>query len=358
MKKPEHPSSILKKILEEKSVSQRELASIIQIAPSVLSGILLHNKSFTAEIAVKLEAAGYDRAKDWLVRQAFYDLFKVQKDFESETKNIIEWNNIQKIISVSYFRKQGFITSDLSENISNIYKIYNVSDLNSFFEFHNNYTFSHYRKSSAFTEQKNNVISWSVLAEYLLKDPIDIKFDSSFKDELITKLNQLFKNNKKSLLSDTKNLLANYGIKFNVLDRPSKTPVDGKSFMSNNIPAIVLSLKYKRLDNFAFTIMHELGHVFLHLTQKHGNECFYINSSKDNILEFEANLFARNALIPPDEWKKFERSHSIYTDEAIIEFSKKINVHPAIIRGRVCFEYNNYYRRKSSITSDNIISFI
>jgi len=358
MKKNEHPGFYLKEILDDKSVSQRELSSIIQVPASVLNGIILHHKPITAEIAVKLEAAGYDRAKDWLVRQAFYDVHKTQTIIESETKIIKEWNNIQKIIPTSFFRKKGLIDSDLKKNISKIYDIYNVSDLNSFFELHHNFVFSHYRKSSAFTEQKNNVISWSVLAEHILKNPIDKKFDSSCQTELISKLNELFKNNNKSLLSDTKNLLANYGIKFAVLDRPSKTPVDGKSFMSNNNPAIVLSLKYKRLDNFAFTIMHELGHVFLHLTKDYSDESFYINSTKNSVLEFEANLFARNALIQQHEWENFERSHLIYTDEAIIEFSKKINVHPAIIRGRVCFEYNNYYRRKSSITSENVISFI
>ena len=126
--------------------------------------------------------------------------------------------------------------------------------------------------------------------------------------------------------------------------------------MSNGVPSIVLSLKYKRLDNFAFTIMHELGHVFLHLTGDYQGHSFFINSSKNDTLEFEANQFARNKLIPESEWEYFEIANNIFTDDVILNFAKKIKVHPAIVRGRVCFEHNKYYRRKSSITSTNIIS--
>jgi HTH-type transcriptional regulator/antitoxin HigA len=352
-----HPSVDLIDMMDNKSLSQRELSSIIQVTPSVLNGIIVHKKPISAEIAVKLEAADLGVARDWLVKQALYDLFITQKKIGKKTNIISEWNSIQEIIPYSYFKKRGVLTSNQEKNIAEIYRIYNVKDLNDFHELHSNYQFTHYRKSNAFKEQKNNVIAWSLLAEDIVRKVGVNNFDKSSKDKLIENLNQLFYENPKTLLSDVKILLAKYGIKFETLDRPSKTPVDGKSFMSGKNPAIVLSLKYKRLDNFAFTIMHELGHVFLHLSGEFKDASFFINSSKNDVLEFEANQFARNVLIPENSWESFIENNNIFTDDVIYDFANKIKVHPAIVRGRVCFEYNNYYRRKSSITTINKIEF-
>jgi HTH-type transcriptional regulator/antitoxin HigA len=357
MKEIQHPSVSLIELMKDKDMSQRDLSSIIQLTPSVLNNILVNKKPFTAELSVKLEVVGLGRAKDWMVKQAMYDVIKTEESLSEEATFIKVWNNIQKIIPNSYFRKKKITDSNIKSNIKSIFKIYNVQNFEEFYQYHQDYVFSHYRKSQAFSEQKNNVIAWSTYAEYIVKEVKVKKFNLNNQDLLINELNILFRKNNRNLIEDTKKTLKNYGIKFDTLDRPPKTPVDGKSFMSNGIPSIVLSLKYKRLDNFAFTIMHELGHVFLHLTRDYQDHSFFINSSKNDILEFEANQFARNKLIPESEWEYFEMANNVFTDDIILNFAKKIKVHPAIVRGRVCFEHNKYYRRKSSITETNVISY-
>lgn len=153
-----------------------------------------------------------------------------------------------------------------------------------------------------------------------------------------------------------KKILNKYGIKFFILDRPAKTPVDGKSFMSRDNPAIVLSLKYKRLDNIAFTLLHELGHVFKHLTNpKYNKMDFFVNSSSTAFEEFEANTYAREKLIDSSTWNDFILQNDVFTDEVILKLSDKIKVHPGIIRGRVCFEFPDYYRKGTTITEMNKI---
>lgn len=47
-----------------------------------------------------------------------------------------------------------------------------------------------------------------------------------------------------------------------------KTLVDGISFWSNGNPAIRMTLRHNRLDNFAFTLFHELEHIYKHLVNK------------------------------------------------------------------------------------------
>jgi HTH-type transcriptional regulator/antitoxin HigA len=128
--------------------------------------------------------------------------------------------------------------------------------------------------------------------------------------------------------------------------------------MSDGNPSIVLSLKYKRLDNFAFNVFHELGHVFKHLTNaKYKDEEFFVNSSVEAVEEHEANVYARNHLINSDLWNNFVISNDEFNDDVINDFSAKIRVHPAIIRGRVCFEFPEYYRKRSAINSKNVLTY-
>jgi HTH-type transcriptional regulator/antitoxin HigA len=173
----------------------------------------------------------------------------------------------------------------------------------------------------------------------------------------IKELNVCFYKND-DVINKSKRILNKYGIKFLTLDRPSQTPVDGKSFMSNKNPAIALSLKYKRLDNFAFTLFHELGHVFEHLTnpdkpQYNDVEFFIDNNSTTEIVEYEADKYATEKLIDVDLFNDFMVMNDEYTDEIILDFSRKNKVHPGIVRGRVCYFHNEYYRKRSSITSLN-----
>jgi len=353
-----HPGDILRDLLVENEISQRELSSVIQIAHSHLHNILSGDRSISADIAVRLEAAGFETAIFWLEKQVRFELNEIKSNSEVETDNIKAWKEIQENLPLNYLRKHGIITSeDRNHDIDAVLKLYKSDNIVEFKNRIRNYSFSHFRKSSAFSETRNNVIAWSHLAEYNADEfELKVDFDSLKKDELVSKLRDLFVENN-DIKSKVGELLQTYGIKFFTLDRPSKTPVDGKSFMSGDNPTIVLSLKYKRLDNFAYTLMHELGHVYKHLTKaKFKSESFFTNNTKNDILEFEADSFARNELIPLDAWNQFIQANDVFSDDVIIDFAEEINIHPAIVRGRVCYEYNNYYRRASNITSTNKIN--
>jgi HTH-type transcriptional regulator/antitoxin HigA len=195
-----------------------------------------------------------------------------------------------------------------------------------------------------------------LLAEYKAKQ-ISVKpFNKDAQDELIGELNYCFYKNKNTI-GKVKTILGNYGIKFFTLDRPSQTPVDGKSFMCGNSPTVVLSLKYSRLDNFAFTLMHEIGHVFLHLTKtKYHDQAFFVNAPNVEKEEREADDFAERNLIPVISWKKFVLENYDFEDDIIEDFSKKVKVHPAIILGRICYENPEYYRKRSAIKAINILT--
>ena len=355
--KNSHPGLELNDILSSNNITQRDFAAKIGITLSLLNSILKGTRNINVSIAISLEVAGYGKATQWMEKQIHFLIneTKNNEDFSKKTDEISTWKELEEIIPVNYFKKEGIIKNDISEDIASIFKIYNVDNLNDFKIFVKNYNFKHFRKSPAFAENKNNVIAWSMLAEYKASQ-IKIKpFDKDKELLLIEELKKCFLKNS-STIDNTIKILFKYGIKFLVLDRPGKTPVDGKSFMSNGNPAIVLTLKYNRLDNFAFTIMHELGHVFKHFTKsKYKDDSFFVITSNTEQEEFEANTYARNHLISQEIWDDFLYSNFEYDDRAIIELSRRIKVHPGIIRGRLCFQYPEYYSKRSIINRLNLL---
>ncbi len=351
-----HPGVYLNEMLENKGLSQRDLASKIDIAHSLLNNILKGNRNINVNIALSLEVIGFNDADFWLTAQKDYSLHEAKSDRKllKKSNSIKSWNELAKIVPIAFFRKQD-LDIDSSEDIDKIYSIYNVNDYSSLKEKIEAFNPKYFRKSSKFSENRNNVFAWSQLAKYKAQKEKVAVFDPSNENLLLEELKKCFYKNDRTLFK-TKKILNKYGIKFFVLDRPSETPVDGKSFLSGENPTIILSLKYKRLDNFAFTIMHELGHVFLHLTNpKFKDSNFFINSSNSKI-EFAADTYASDNLIDSSLWDDFILLNQEFTDDIILKFSKKTKVHPGIIRGRVCFEDNEYYRKRSSINSINSLS--
>jgi len=140
-----------------------------------------------------------------------------------------------------------------------------------------------------------------------------------------------------------KEFLAKNGITLIVEPSLPKTRVDGCSTLLNNgNPVIGMSLRYDRIDNFWFTLFHELIHVGKHLNS--ANEGFVddlkVKSSGDPI-EKEADFLAGIALVPEGSWKS-SRANLERTSSAVIEHSRKIGVHPGIIAGKIQHEENNF----------------
>lgn len=83
---------------------------------------------------------------------------------------------------------------------------------------------------------------------------------------LARELNNVFKENKNTV-NKTQEVLNKYGIRFLVVNKVGQVPVDGMSFWIGDTPTIVITERIASIDNFAFTTLHEVGHVFKHLAQ-------------------------------------------------------------------------------------------
>lgn len=117
--------------------------------------------------------------------------------------------------------------------------------------------------------------------------------------------------------------------------------LDGAALQDEDgMPIIGLTLRFDRLDNFWFTIMHEAVHLWKHVNSK---ETFLDNldASSNDQRELEANRIAKEALIPRITWKRSE-AHFNPSIQAIDHLSRELKIHPAIIVGRIRKERENF----------------
>lgn len=144
--------------------------------------------------------------------------------------------------------------------------------------------------------------------------------------------------------------LSEKGIIFIVEPSVVGLKLDGAVFkLDSGHPVIAMSLRYKRLDNFWFTLMHELAHIVLHYEQLDSYIIDDLDSSRETLTELEADKLALNSIIPRNIWRTCAARRDLEVG-SVVRFAEQNNVHPAIVAGRIQHEINDY-RKLSSLTN-------
>ena len=127
-----------------------------------------------------------------------------------------------------------------------------------------------------------------------------------------------------------------------------RTHLDGAALqLADGTPVIGLTLRYDRLDNFWFCLLHELAHIGRHMDGK-CDEAFIDDLSLRDVegvrrdpKEDEADEWAEQALIPEDVWQT-SRVKDQPSPLAVMELAQRLSIHPAIVAGRVRHETRNF----------------
>lgn len=121
----------------------------------------------------------------------------------------------------------------------------------------------------------------------------------------------------------------------------ASTHLDGAALLGEKGPVVGLTLRFDRLDNFWFVLLHELIHVKMHLRKGRVEEIFDDLEAEADSLEREADDLAGRALIPADSWET-ALARYLRTPESVKAFAKDLNISEAIVAGRIRKEADNY----------------
>lgn len=142
--------------------------------------------------------------------------------------------------------------------------------------------------------------------------------------------------------------LEKHGLPFVIVPHLPKTYLDGAALkLGDGTPVVALTLRYDRVDNFWFCLLHELAHVGRHM-ETDGDITFVddltlrnVSRGHDDPKEIQADEWAEEALIPRKIWETSAvREHP--TPMAVINLANALQIHPAIVAGKVRHEQRNY----------------
>ena len=147
------------------------------------------------------------------------------------------------------------------------------------------------------------------------------------------------------------------GVKFFVLPHLEKTYLDGAAFLNDGTPVVVYTARYKRIDNFWFTVAHEIAHILKHLDDKTPFVLDNLHEETIDKQEQEANMLASKHLKHPEILAFLEPFFSYLSVPRLKDCAKTLNIHPSIIIGALAFNKTISFRN-INLFNENVLDVI
>ena len=327
-----HPGETLSEIIDDKDMSQKELAIRTGMTEKHISTIINGIKPISATFAKKLEYALGIKASFWMNLQANYDreLLEFEEVYGISEEEISVLKNLKEVITDWDIR--GWIKADdnPAAKVIDLRKIMGISNLTDIPDLAYHAAFRVQLKS-------NNVdvyvlFAWQRMCE-LLTQNIDIADEinvEKLKEKIPEIKNTMFLNSNQIQKRLTQ-LFAECGIAFKIVKNFRGAPVQGfiKKAETGNL-ILCMTLRQSYADIFWFTLFHEIAHII------HGDikNKFVDFASVSGEAELRADKFAGNILIPEKKYKKFIKEKPI-TLGRIRKFADDCEIAPFIVLGRL-----------------------
>jgi len=346
-----HPGYYIKDMIEEMNMTQSELAKRLDTTDKTISKLINGEISLSDEIAQKLSNMLGTSAKFWLNMQATYDAkiieIKRQKEIEEEKE-------CMKVIDYSFFQKLGIVSSHkitTEEKIKELLQFLKISSLSILGK--RNFLVQFRAVVSEMTDK--NIINANIWVQTALNiaDTVDCQpFDKKKLQKYLPEIRSMTLQQSDIFFPRLKEIFAQCGVAFIVLPHLRSSGINGAvRWINRDKVMLALNDRGAYADKFWFSLFHEIGHIF----QEKRKETFITGSKKDmsfndKDLEYEADIFAKNYLIPEEYYIKFINQND-FTYSSIDAFAEKIGINVGIVIGRLQFDkqipYNHFNHFKT-----------
>ncbi len=317
----------LRRHLSERGWTQVDLAYAIGKTTAAVSEIIQGKRTVSPEIAALLAAAFDTDAAYWLALTAQ----RVRQDELSSTRarsRMLTVAPVREMIRRHWI--QDVASTDALE--SELKAFFRVDDLDV------DPQLSVVTRKSGPETLTPAQRAWCFRAKNLGSDMIGKPFDPAAIESCVKRLRLL--TTAAAELRQVARTLNEFGIRFVVVEPLSGTRVDGATMWADEQrPIIAMSLRLDRIDNFWFTLFHELSHV------RHGDALSVDDDLTGESAEFSAvkipterraDTEASEAIVPPDKLVSFiRRVGPLYSKKRIIQFAHRVRVHPGLILGQL-----------------------
>lgn len=327
-----HPGVSLSEKLEEMGMGPKEFAVRTGKPEKTVTAILKGSSSITPDMAILFEKVLLIPASFWLTKQQRFDEFAARTKSKTSIKDSLNW---AKSFPFPEMVKKGWLpeASGIDNKIETLLGFFRLSNSSAWDDYYIGQKLKlDFRISLNNTHEPHAISAWLRQGEIMAE-----KVDAPAYDE--KKFRELLNDIKTLMATDSKpfkklpEICLTAGVKVIYTPCLPKAPISGSTRWINETPLIQLSGRYNRIDSFWFTFFHETGHILLH-----GKKDIFLEevdyTGKDQSKEDEANAFAVKWTLTESEEAEINEMFNL-DDEAILNFAKKFNTHPAMIVGRL-----------------------
>lgn len=354
--------------ISEKDWSQEQLAYVLNISPKYVSEIINHKKPLTTELIIKFATVFNQDPSLLMEMDSNYRLrIAMDKQLIREQEDLQRKTTIVNLLPYHEFIKKGWVDKassafEMEQKLSKFYGVMNFSEVEQKIQAFQKKPSASLRQSEKLkkTAKENSVIAWLVTAKFLAKKN---NLQNSY-DEI--KAKKILDNISSYTTDETQidlfiSHLNDAGIQFITLPHFQKTYLDGAAILNGNNRLIVYSARHDRLDNFWFTMAHELVHVIKHLNSENDYIADNLEDDfmKEDINEIEANKIASEKLLINDIVSFFEnpKHKETYLEQKVLECSRELKIHKSVVVGMLAFYYNQQKSAYKPISYHHIHKF-
>ncbi|NCR16460.1 MAG: HigA family addiction module antidote protein [Microcystis aeruginosa LL13-03] len=328
------PGETLAEILEERNMSQSELAQRMGRPRKTINEIIKGKAEITSDTALQIELVLGTPARFWIERERLYREYLARKNENQRLKGYLGW---LKKIPYRQMTKLGWLKfyEDKIEQLRESLIFFAVVSPEQWEEIWGRNLSIDFRKSQAFESDQGAITAWLRQGEIEASkincaDYNELKFR-----DVLQQIRLLTVKSIKVFQPQMIDLCAAAGVALVFVPELPKTRVHGATrWLGSQKALIQLSDRYKTNDHFWFSFFHEAGHIVLH-----GKRILFLEEQdiQDKIKEKEADIFAANLLINSRDWQRFIANNCL-SKKAINQFAEQLGIHPGIIVGRLQHE--------------------
>jgi len=350
------PGYFIREEMELRDWTQEDLADVMGITPKHLNAILRERQPLTIEIARLLGEVFNTSAQYWINIDSGYRLWKEQDKTEKEMAADLKGMIYERMPVNDMIKKEWLLPyENIDELKEQVLDFWGMKSLD-FSHLDTNLLPCLTRKSEAYNQYNASyALTWYRKAFLVAEAKRPRPYDQQKLKLVYEKLHSFTV--KYGGINKFLKELKEAGVIFFVLPHLNKTYLDGAAFFSGANPVIVYTGRYKRIDNFWFTIAHEIAHIIEHINEKTPFILDNFNNKERNRIEDEANELATRMLKHNEIIGCLEPYLEYLSTVRIEECSARLEIHPAIIIGKLAHDGKVSYANQK-LYNENVMENI
>lgn len=323
------PGETLREMLEERSMSQADLARRMGRPLKTINEIINGKAAITSDTAVELEVVLGVSADFWTARESRYRNAVARSEQAARHAAAAEWAARfpgRQMVKYNWISDEKEPAARVKEMLS----FFAVATEAQWQQTYSSLSVA-YRTSTAFTADDFALTAWLRRGEIEASRLQLASFTEPLFREALDHIRRLTITTPKVFVPAMTEACAAAGVAVAFVPALPKSPVSGATrWLSADAALVQLSVRYKSDDHLWFTFFHEAAHVLLHKKR----QVFLEFGGSDGTEEHEANAWARNFLLPEPAYRSFVHARQ-FTASAIRSFAAQVGVAPGIVVGRL-----------------------